>query len=170
MVKEGVAKNLEGFVEKGGTLVSTFFSGIVNESDLVTLGGYPGELRALLGIWVEEVDALEPSMRNSVVMKLEAGALKGTYECGMICDVLHCETAEVLAEYGQDFYAGTPAVTVNAYGRGNAYYVATDPNSGFIDDINRCLLNEKGITAPFKVSREKRSRSFLGKIRYIPSA
>jgi len=150
MVKEGVAKNLEGFVEKGGTLVSTFFSGIVNESDLVTLGGYPGELRALLGIWVEEVDALEPSMRNSVVMKLEAGALKGTYECGMICDVLHCETAEVLAEYGQDFYAGTPAVTVNAYGRGNAYYVATDPEQRFIDDFISVLLNEKGITAPFE--------------------
>ena len=46
--------------ERAGTFLTTFFSGIVNETDLVTLGGYPGELRRLLGIWVEEIDALLP--------------------------------------------------------------------------------------------------------------
>ena len=42
----------------GGTFLTTFFSGMVQENDLVTLGGYPGKLRDILGIWVEEEDAL----------------------------------------------------------------------------------------------------------------
>ena len=63
MVKPGMATRIERFVEDGGTFVTTFFSGIVNENDLVTLGGYPGELRKVLGIWAEEIDALLPDAR-----------------------------------------------------------------------------------------------------------
>lgn len=42
MVKPGFAKKVEEFTQNGGTFVTTFFSGIVNENDLVTTGGYPG--------------------------------------------------------------------------------------------------------------------------------
>ena len=45
MVKPGIAEKLEAFTARGGTFVTTFFSGIVDENDLVTLGGYPGPLR-----------------------------------------------------------------------------------------------------------------------------
>ena len=69
MVKPGLAGRLEAFVGAGGTFLTTFFSGIVNETDLVTIGGYPGELRRLLGIWVEEIDALLPGSTNSIVVK-----------------------------------------------------------------------------------------------------
>ncbi len=41
MVKPGVAERLEAFVAAGGVLITTFFSGIVNETDLVYPGGYP---------------------------------------------------------------------------------------------------------------------------------
>src|ERR1035438_5024065 len=37
----------------------------------------------------------------------------------------HAESATVLATYGRDFYAGRPALTVNACGAGKAYYVAS---------------------------------------------
>lgn len=55
MVKEGHADRLKEFVKNGGTFVTTFFSGIVNENDLVTLGGYPGELRELVGVWQKKL-------------------------------------------------------------------------------------------------------------------
>ena len=42
MVKEGMVEVLEQFVENGGTLVTGFMSGIVDQSDNVHLGGYPG--------------------------------------------------------------------------------------------------------------------------------
>ncbi len=145
MVKPGLAGKLEQFVQSGGTFLTTFFSGIVNESDLVTTGGYPGELRKLLGIWVEEIDALFPDMRNKIVLENELGSLNGEYECGMLCDLLHTEGAETLARYGDDFYKGMPALTRNNFGSGQAYYVASDPEPSFLDGLLEQLCADKGI-------------------------
>lgn len=145
MVKPGFAAKLEKFVEAGGTFLTTFFSGIVNESDIVTTGGYPGELRKLLGIWVEEIDALLPEQKNSIVLKEAYGDLQGEYGCGMLCDLLHSEGAEVIAEYGDDFYKGMPVVTRNTFGQGEAWYVASDPEDRFLDDLLGQLAAAKNI-------------------------
>lgn len=145
MVKPGFAAKLEQFVAAGGTFLTTFFSGIVNEHDLVTTGGYPGELRKLLGIWVEEIDALLPEQKNSIVMKEPLGSLEGVYECGMLCDLLHSEGAEVIAEYGEDFYQGMPALTRNTFGQGQAWYVASDPDNLFLEGLLAELAAEKNI-------------------------
>jgi beta-galactosidase len=148
MVKPGVAKNIESYVEKGGTFLTTFFSGLVNENDLVTLGGYPGELRKLLGIFVEEIDALFPEMKNSIVMGNPLGELKGTYDCDMLCDILELEGAETLATYGSDFYKGKPVLTVNNFGKGKAYYVASNPSEDFVLSLMKYLSKEKAILSP----------------------
>lgn len=145
MVKPGFANRAEQFVSAGGTFVTTFFSGIVNENDLVTTGGYPGELRSLLGIWAEEIDALFPDQKNEIVMKQEWNGLSGTYECGVLCDLIHSEGAEVLAEYGQDFYQGMPVLTRNRFGAGKAYYVASSPDEAFMESFLANLCEEKGI-------------------------
>ncbi|NWL86987.1 beta-galactosidase [Paenibacillus sp. 79R4] len=145
MVKEDFAKKMEDYVAAGGTFVTTFFSGIVNENDLVTLGGYPGELRPLLGIWAEEIDALFPDQHNQIVMKQTWGELQGKYECGLLCDLIHAEGAKVLAEYGSDFYQGMPVLTVNKYGKGKAYYVASSPEAAFLKGFLANLCAEKGI-------------------------
>lgn len=147
MVKPGFAAKLEKFVEAGGTFLTTFFSGIVNESDIVTTGGYPGELRKLLGIWVEEIDALLPEQKNSIVLKEAYGDLQGEYGCGMLCDLLHSEGAEVIAEYGDDFYKGMPVVTRNTFGQGEAWYVASDPEDRFLDDLLGLLAAAKNINS-----------------------
>ena len=49
-----LAARLTGYVDGGGHLVTTYFSGIVDENDHIWLGGYPGALRDLLGIRIEE--------------------------------------------------------------------------------------------------------------------
>ncbi|MEK3870603.1 MULTISPECIES: beta-galactosidase [unclassified Paenibacillus] len=145
MVKPGFAKKVEEFTQNGGTFVTTFFSGIVNENDLVTTGGYPGELRPVLGIWAEEIDALFPDQKNQIVMKQPWGELTGPYECGLLCDLIHAEGAEVLAEYDADFYKGMPVLTVNRFGNGRAYYVASSPEASFLQGFLKNLCEEKGI-------------------------
>ncbi|MNO31935.1 Beta-galactosidase BgaP [compost metagenome] len=145
MVKPGFAQKAERFVSAGGTFVTTFFSGIVNENDLVTVGGYPGELRPLLGIWAEEIDALFPDAKNQIVMKAPWGKLQGPFECGLLCDLIHSEGAEVLAEYGSDFYQGMPVLTVNKFGKGQAYYVASSPEASFMEGFLSNLCEEKGV-------------------------
>jgi beta-galactosidase len=115
----------------------------------VKLGGYPGELRKLLGIWVEEIDSLLPEMKNRMVLQGGFGQVQGEYECGLLCDLLHLEGAQALAVYGEDFYAGMPALTVNEFGAGKAYYVAADAEDRMIADLCRTLCEQSGIAAPF---------------------
>lgn len=145
MVKEGYANKLENFVKAGGTLLTTFFSGIVNDNDLVAIGGYPGELRTMLGIWAEEIDALHPENKNRIVMKGKVGDLEGDYECNLLFDLIHSEGAEVLAVYGDDFYQGMPVVTKNKFGEGNAWYIASSPDQEFLQGLVAHLCEEKGI-------------------------
>jgi beta-galactosidase len=153
MVKPGYAERLEAFVSQGGSFLTTFFSGIVDEHDLVTLGGYPGELRPLLGIWAEEIDALFPGQANRIVMRHDLGDLSGDYDCGLLCDLIHAEGAEVLAEYGTDFYQGMPVLTRNRFGQGNAWYVASSPEAGFLERLISYLCDQHGIQPLLKTQR-----------------
>ncbi len=148
MVKPGIAEKLEEFTRNGGTFVTTFFSGIVDETDLVYLGGYPGPLRKLLGIWSEEIDALTPQQSNSVVFDPAFGGLSGAYPCHLLCDRIHSEGANVLATYGSDFYAGEPAITVNTFGQGQAYYLATLLAPEALSAFLQTLCDDKGLTPP----------------------
>ena len=132
MIRPGVAERLTQFVKIGGTLVTTYFSGLVDENDLCFLGGFPGPLREVTGIWAEEIDTLYDTDINYLEFKEgnELGA-NGTYKLRDYCDVIHAETAEVLATYKNDYYDGMPALTVNNYGNGKAYYVAARTNNDF---------------------------------------
>ncbi len=135
MVKSGYDEKLRRFVQNGGHFLTTFFSGYVDEHDLVTVGGYPGRLRDILGIWVEEEDALPEDAANSFTYQ-------GTsYPAVLICDLLHTEGAEALCFYEKDFYAGMPVLTRNSFGKGVSYYMAARSNADFylhlIDDLSR---------------------------------
>lgn len=120
MVEEELKLKLEEFVESGGTFLTTFMSGIVNQSDNVHLGGYPGPLKKLCGIWVEEIDALAPNSANTFEY------LDGTsFDCTLLCDLIHLEGASSIANYTSDFYVGRPTITKNDFGDGNAFYVGS---------------------------------------------
>jgi beta-galactosidase len=146
MVRPGVVERIEAFVAQGGTLVTTYWSGIVDENDLTFLGGFPGPLRRVLGIWAEEIDALYDGDRNFVVpLPGNALGLSGEYVARELCDLIHAETATVLATYGDDFYAGRPALTVNHIGEGRAYYLASRNDQAFLDEFYGVLIDETGV-------------------------
>ena len=54
LATRAAAANLRRYVEGGGTLVVSCFSGIVDDRDRVYPGPYPGALRDVLGLTVEE--------------------------------------------------------------------------------------------------------------------
>jgi len=116
LTTEEAAKNLRGYVEAGGTLVVSFFSGIVDENDAVVLGGYPGALRDVLGIVVEEFLPL----RVGETVRLSDGA-----RADLWADDIRLRGAEAVAEYADGPAAGKPAVTRHAVGAGEAWYVST---------------------------------------------
>ncbi len=136
MVRPGVAERIEAFVQGGGTFVTTFLTGIVNETDLSFLGGWPGPLREVLGIWDEETDALMDVDRNQAApVPGNALGLEHVYPAREFCALIHAESAEVLATYQEDFYAGRPAITVNSYGSGWAYYLAFRTDAAALADF-----------------------------------
>ena len=123
MVKDGMKEALTQFVKNGGILITTFMSGLVDQSDNVYLGGYPGPLRELAGVWIEEIDALAPEQSNAINF-----ADGTTSTCHLLCDLMHLEGAECIARYASNFYAEMPAVTRNQFGKGYTYYIGTNMN------------------------------------------
>lgn len=151
MLKENVADNIKAFVSAGGTFITTFFSGYVDENDRVKLGGYPSELKNLLGIWVEELDALPLEINNSIQMNNELSGFDSEYKCNMIFDIINLEGAEALALYGNDFYRGLPVITRNNYGNGQAYYIGSNPEDKFVDDLVNFLDSKHSLGLDFKI-------------------
>jgi beta-galactosidase len=171
MLRPGVAERLTEFVRLGGTLVATYVTGVVNESDLCFTGGMPGPLRPLFGIWVEDIDGLYEGETVSVLP--EKGAplgLSGSYAAREFCSIVHAEGAEVLARYGTDFHAGNPALTRHRFGAGKAYFVASRNDDRFLSDFHAGLADELELrrafpgTLPEGVTAQTRSdgtREFL---------
>ncbi|GAB2622403.1 beta-galactosidase [Streptomyces capparidis] len=138
MVPAALAEELTRYAENGGHLVTTYFSGIVDENDHVWLGGYPGALRDLLGIRVEEFGPLPDG--ESVELD---DASPGTLWTDRI--TVTDPATEVLAGYRTGAWAGRPAVTRRAAGRGSAAYVSTRLGPDGLARLLPRLLDAAGV-------------------------
>jgi beta-galactosidase len=118
VVPEHRAHALAAYVERGGHLVTTYFSGIVDEHDHVLPGGYPGALRDLLGIRIEEFAPLPAGAGADL-----DNATTGTIWTDRIERVE--PDVEVIARYRTGPVAGRPAITRRAMGGGSAAHVST---------------------------------------------
>src|SRR5207248_11790032 len=116
-----------------------------DQNDHVVLGGYPGELRALLGMHVEEFDPWLEEMTNQVV--IQDGPLQGSYACALWGEALHLEGARAVALFASDYYAHGPALTVNRFGSGQAWYLATQGSDDLLAKLARSLCREAGVTS-----------------------
>lgn len=141
MIKDGVGEKIEKFVKIGGVFVTTYWSGIVNETDLAFTNGRPGPLKKVMGIWSEEIDALYDGEFNIVKMI----SSECEYKAEVFCDLIHCEGAIKLAEYKTDFYKGYPALTVNEFGKGYGYYIASRNCEEFLNDFYGELIIKHNI-------------------------
>ena len=115
---------------------------MVNETDLCYLGGIPGEgLREVFGVREEESQSYFPN--ESVGIKMADGNLLGlnkNYKAVDTCSLIHAEGAEVLATYADQYFAGSPALTVNSCGKGKAYYIAARSEAALLSDLYGKLI------------------------------
>ena len=126
LISQQTMDKIDLYVREGGVVYATYTLGMVNETDLCYLGGFPGgKLKDIFGIWNEEVDALYDADR------VQVEGLDDTFEGVDLCELIHANGAQVLARYSSQFYAGMPALTVNAYGQGLAYYQAFRDTGAF---------------------------------------
>jgi beta-galactosidase len=95
IVDDDLAAALTAYVERGGHLVVTFLTGLVDEHLHIGLGGYPAKLRHLLGIRVEELHPLAGPAYWTELVRLHGAVRVG------------------------------PDLTRHEYGRGVAWYSST---------------------------------------------
>lgn len=120
LMTEAAGANLREYVESGGTLVVSYFSGIVDEHDAVHEGAYPGALRDVLGLTVEE---FSPLLRDQLVRITGPDGSELTGDVWTEFVVPH--GAETVWTYADGLTAGHPAVTRHRHGQGTAWYVST---------------------------------------------
>lgn len=165
LFRSNIQKKLSDFVYQGGTLIMTFWSGVVDEYDRCFLGPTPGGLTDVLGLRFEEIDGLYDGESNSLV-SVEG---KHTYSCHSLCELVRLTTARPLMVYGEDFYTGEPAVTCNVYGLGKAYYLCTAPEYGFYKELMERIIPDlfperpvESVPEGLEVTvREKKDASYL---------
>ena len=147
LVGENTAENLRSYVSGGGTLYATYMLGTVDETDLCHLGGFPGAgLMEVFGINAEEIDTLYPEETQ------HAGLNGETHTLVDYCEVLNLKGAEVLASYSDGWYAGTPAVTRNRFGKGSAIYQACRDDGSLKSAVMDGLLAELNLHGPVEGS------------------
>ncbi|XHR27103.1 MAG: beta-galactosidase [Chthoniobacteraceae bacterium] len=162
-LRTGVDERIRNFVRDGGTFLTTYFSGITDENEHIILGGYAGKISDLLGIWVEEWDPQPPG--RTLHVQWADGTIS---EATDWCDLVHLKGASALAVLTDHFIPNTPAVTQNAYGKGQAYYLAAQLDAAMrtklLSSICRDLDLEAPVDAPPGVEatlREKNGSCFL---------
>jgi beta-galactosidase len=150
LLSGGEADRLKLYVQNGGTLISTFNTGLVDEHSIAPDTGYPHDLTDLFGLEVQEFDMLPPSEENHLTFK---GAFPTSYlhTARLWCDLIEPKGCQILATYAKDFYAGKPAMTLNTFGLGKAVYIGTQSHQHFYDDLVTWLRQTSGLHPLLKV-------------------
>jgi beta-galactosidase len=136
LASPAAAANLAAYVADGGTLLVSYFSGVVDANDAVHPGAYPGALRDLLGLEVEEFLPL----RAGETVRLEDGSRADVW-----AERIAPRGAEPVLRYVDGPAAGGAAVTRHPFGRGRAWYVSTRLTGDGLDAVLRRALADAGV-------------------------
>lgn len=148
---ERESESLRAYVDGGGRLLLTVMGALTDHEDSLFQGETPVPLRSQAGVWVEETDSLEEKRAVPLVFTGSEGdsaAGSPSRPAGTtLFDILQAdEGTQVLARYGSEFYAGTPAVTFRpSTGEGGLLYCATLPNPAGVSRVVDRLLDGLGI-------------------------
>ena len=124
LLSEETTRRVRDYVVGGGRLVVTYYTGISDEKDHVWLGGYPGSIRDVVGVRVEEFMPMGDDF-TGVPDRLELSNGAVAHD---IADVIGSvdESATVLETFKDDPWTGmdgAPAIVAHTFGEGRSVYV-----------------------------------------------
>lgn len=147
LLTDAFAKKLCAFAQNGGTVIVTYWSGVVDESDLCRLGDTPYGLTELLGLRRTEIDGMYDGETRRCMPA--AGCTLPAAQASTLCEVAALDEenpAEPLSLYGEDYFAGHPAASVHRYGKGRAYYLASRFDEAFYRAFYHDAAKEIGLS------------------------
>ena len=131
--------NIYRFVSGGGTLIMTCRSGVKDNNNNCMMDVIPTVYKELIGAETTDQDPIGSGERT---IKDFAG---NVFDCTQWCDILKLTSARAYAEYNDNFYKGYPAVTMNKYCGGVAYYVGTVCSQEFYESLAGNVMMQTGI-------------------------
>ena len=146
LLTDDFAKKLCDFAQNGGTVVVTYWTGVVDESDLCRLGDTPYGLTELLGLRRTEIDGMYDGETRRCTPA--PGCTLPEAQASILCEVAvpnDTDPAEPLSVYAEDYFAQHPAAAVHKYGAGRAYYLASRFDEDFYRAFYRDAAKELGL-------------------------
>lgn len=132
-------------VAESARLVVTFLTGILDPDLHITTGGYLGELQQALGVVVDEFAPLaSPDPHGTGAGVAPDTGIQGDLGSSRATiwqEVVRPIDADVVMRFADGDLAGEPAVTR----RGNAWYVATQPDREGMHSILDAVLADSGV-------------------------
>ena len=124
ILSEETTRRVRDYVANGGRLIVTYYTGLSDEKDHVWLGGYPGSIRDVVGVRVEE---FMPMGDDFPGVPSRLGLSNGAVARD-IADVIGSVdgSATVLETFKDDPWTGmdgAPAIVANTFGEGRSVYV-----------------------------------------------
>ena len=144
LVSDENARAVAEFAEAGGTVLVTWFSGIVDPVNTVRIGGFPGAFRELLGVTSEEFYPLDVD---------ESVELDNGWRATRWTELMRSDGADVVAGYASGDVAGHPAITRRAVGAGSAWYLSADLDEASLGELADLILADSAVTPAALVSR-----------------
>ncbi|MFT9283266.1 beta-galactosidase [Bifidobacterium sp.] len=124
LLDERNTQRVHDYVEAGGKLVVTYYTGISDANDRVWLGGYPASISDVVGVSSEEFVPLGADHEGTLE---HLDLSNGTVAQDLADRIARtADSTQILATYQAPEWTGmneVPAITVHPYGSGKAAYV-----------------------------------------------
>jgi beta-galactosidase len=151
LVSDAGAANLAAYVEKGGNLLMSFFSGIADVNEHIRLGGYPQPFVRVLGLQVLDWVPLGDSEKVAIEFADAGKGSKYRATGDIWAELIEVHGAEVIATFASSHLNGSAAVTLNRFGAGTAQYVSTQLDPIALANLVRSACARAGVTPVMNV-------------------
>ncbi|MCK4601356.1 MAG: beta-galactosidase [Phycisphaerae bacterium] len=156
IVPPPLRESLKAFVRSGGVVLATPQLATRDENNNYVPRCAPDGLSELFGLNIESHNYLnnanEPDQslwfpeRKMVDERIGVSLENGpTGKTERYMEKVATESAEVIANFTEDMYAGCPAATVNEFGKGAAYYVAGYLEAALMGEILEMALKRASV-------------------------
>jgi len=143
IMPDALAGNLRAYVRRGGVLLTDLRTGVKDETNLCHERTLPGMLSGVLGISIEEYEAIPADLEYAAVGRKD---FPGSFTAVEYAAWVKAEKAERLVRYDERHLRPFALLTRNSYGRGAAWYAgAVVREQAFYDQVVAGLLDDAEI-------------------------
>jgi beta-galactosidase len=119
LMDDALARQLQRFVEQGGTLIMSAHSAIKDRDNAFTAATIPIGLTNLFGVELDSFQTYQPPSRTNNALRFDDGS---DVSVRVFAEALHPTNGKVLGRWERDYLKDSAAATEQRFGQGKAIY------------------------------------------------